>query len=56
MNKYLTILILGNLALFSCATAQRDTTVSANLESQVRAEIKIIDAQLQTTSPRNNFV
>ncbi|EQA47071.1 putative lipoprotein [Leptospira broomii serovar Hurstbridge str. 5399] len=50
MNKYLTILILGNLTLFSCATAQRDTAVSANLESQVRAEIKIIDAQLQTTN------
>ncbi|TGK14105.1 hypothetical protein EHO60_01810 [Leptospira fletcheri] len=46
MKRYLAILVLGSLASFSCATAQRESAVSANLESQVRAEIKIIDSQL----------
>ncbi|PJZ69305.1 hypothetical protein CH373_14450 [Leptospira perolatii] len=46
MGKYALILLLGSTLLVSCASAQREHGVSSDLESQVRAEIQIIDSHL----------
>ncbi|EMJ99227.1 tetratricopeptide repeat protein [Leptospira sp. WS58.C1] len=53
MSKYLTILFIGAQFLLYCASTQKEGAVSANLETQVRAEIKGIDQQLSDLHPED---
>ncbi|TGK05143.1 hypothetical protein EHQ53_15980 [Leptospira langatensis] len=53
MSKYLAIFIIGTQIFLACASAQKEGAVSANLETQVRAEIKGIDQQMTDLRPED---